>query len=184
MRCRWTGSTGAGYEAYDRAHEGWAPPAEVAVALSADPAFRGDAARLNPEQLVVLAASSCQLLSFLAVVARARVEVLRYEDEGEGIMAEDDAPTPTDLDRVAPDHPGGAGTDEERVRHLVKVAHRECYIANSLRTEVRVEPTVVVGPSRRSPRTRRCSRSSCWRRSPGSAGRAARVTGRPGRSGR
>jgi organic hydroperoxide reductase OsmC/OhrA len=147
VRCRWTGSTGAGYEHYDRAHEGWAPPAEVPVALSADPAFRGDAARLNPEQLVVLAASSCQLLSFLAVVARARVEVLSYEDEGEGLMAEDDAPTRLTSIVLRPTIQVAAGTSEERVRHLVQVAHRECYIANSLRTEVRVEPTVVLRPS-------------------------------------
>jgi len=37
-----------------------------------------------------------------------------------------------------------AGVSEDRVRHLAEVAHRECYIANSLRTEVHVEPTVVV----------------------------------------
>jgi organic hydroperoxide reductase OsmC/OhrA len=55
----WRGSTGAGYEAYDRAHEGYAPPAAAPLALSADPLFRGDPNRLNPEQLVVLAAASC-----------------------------------------------------------------------------------------------------------------------------
>jgi len=38
----------------------------------------------------------------------------------------------------------GAPVAEDRVRHLVEVAHRECYIANSLRTEVVVEPTIVV----------------------------------------
>jgi organic hydroperoxide reductase OsmC/OhrA len=39
-----------------------------------------------------------------------------------------------------------AGTSEERVRHLVEVAHRQCFIANSLRTEVDVQPTVIVDP--------------------------------------
>jgi organic hydroperoxide reductase OsmC/OhrA len=34
------------------------------------------------------------------------------------------------------------GPDEDRVRHLVEVAHRECYVANSLRTDVRVEPDI------------------------------------------
>jgi organic hydroperoxide reductase OsmC/OhrA len=38
------------------------------------------------------------------------------------------------------------GTSEQRVKHLVEVAHRQCYVANSLRTEVRVEPTVLVEP--------------------------------------
>jgi organic hydroperoxide reductase OsmC/OhrA len=146
VSCRWSGSTGAGYEAYDRAHEGSASPAERPIALSADPAFRGDAALLNPEQLVVLAASSCQLLSFLAVAARARVEVVRYADQGEGVMPEHDAPVRLTSIVLRPTIWVAPGTDEQRVRHLVEVAHRECYVANSLRTEVRVEPTVVVGP--------------------------------------
>ena len=69
VRCHWSGSTAGGYEAYDRGHEASAPPAAAVLLLSADPGFRGDPGRLNPEQLVVLAASSCQLLSFLAVAA-------------------------------------------------------------------------------------------------------------------
>jgi organic hydroperoxide reductase OsmC/OhrA len=35
---------------------------------------------------------------------------------------------------------------EERVRHLCEVAHRECYVANSLQTEIRVEPVVSISP--------------------------------------
>ena len=35
-----------------------------------------------------------------------------------------------------------SGTDHERIVHLCEVAHRECFIANSLRTEITVEPTI------------------------------------------
>jgi organic hydroperoxide reductase OsmC/OhrA len=77
-RCSWSGSTGAGYEGYDRAHVAAAPPAATELRLSGDRAFLGDAALLNPEQLLVMAASSCQLLSFLALAARARVDVVSY----------------------------------------------------------------------------------------------------------
>ena len=82
----WAGSTGAGYDHYDRGHEGAGLP------LSADPHFRGDPESLNPEVLLVLAAASCQLLSFLAVCARARIDVVRYEDDAEGVMPEDEKP--------------------------------------------------------------------------------------------
>ncbi len=146
VRCHWAGSTGAGYEVYSRAHEGSAPPAERPLVLSADAAFRGDAALLNPEQLVVLAASSCQLLSFLAVAARARVDVLRYADEGEGVMPDEHSPICLTSIVLRPTIWVAPGTSEERVKHLVKVAHHECYVANSLKTDVRVEPTVVVEP--------------------------------------
>jgi organic hydroperoxide reductase OsmC/OhrA len=112
--------------------------------LSADPAFGGDPNLLNPEQLVVLAAASCQLLSFLAVAARARIDVLGYDDEGEGVMVEDDLPMRLTSISLRPAIRVAAGTSEERVKHLVEVAHRECYVANSLLTDVHVEPTVII----------------------------------------
>ena len=142
-RCSWSGSTGVGYEHYVRAHEVGAPPAAGSLAMSSDPAFRGDPARMNPEQLLVMSASSCQLLSFLAVAARARLDVVSYEDEAEAEMPEGDKPVRITVIRLRPRIvlAGGAG-DEKRVRQLVDLAHRECYIANSLKTEVTVEPVI------------------------------------------
>lgn len=142
-RTEWEGATGAGYEEYGRAHRATAPPAAASLELSADPSFRGDPAQLNPEQLVVLAASSCQLLSFLAVAARARLDVRHYRDEAEGTMPEGDPPVRLTRIVLRPRIEVARGPTEQRVRHLCEVAHRECYIANSLRTEIVVEPTVV-----------------------------------------
>ena len=116
----------------------------MTLSLSSDPAFRGDPNLLNPEQLLVLAASSCQLLSFLAVAARARIDVLAYDDEGEGVMPEDDPPARITRITLRPRITVARGTDVDRVHHLVEVAHRECFIANSLRTEILVEATVTV----------------------------------------
>ena len=141
---RWAGSTGVGYEGYRRAHDVAVPPAAADLHLSGDPAFGGDPSLLNPEQLLVVAASSCQLLSFLAVAARARLDVEDYTDEAVGVMPTGDRVlwitridlhpriTLADTDRERP--------DAARLEHLVEVAHRECYIANSLRTEVLVHP--------------------------------------------
>jgi organic hydroperoxide reductase OsmC/OhrA len=142
-RTEWAGSTGEGYERYGRAHRASAAPAATSLELSSDPSFRGDPTKLNPEQLLVLAASSCQLLSFLAVAARARIEVRSYRDEAEGAMPEDDLPVRLTRIVLRPRIEVARGPSEERVRHLCEVAHRECYVANSLRTEVVVEPTVV-----------------------------------------
>jgi organic hydroperoxide reductase OsmC/OhrA len=96
---------------------------------------------LNPEQLLVLAAASCQLLSFLAVAARARIDVRRYVDEGTGTM--DDPPTRLTSIVLRPTIWVAPGPSDERVAHLVEVAHRECYVANSLRTDLRVEPKII-----------------------------------------
>ena len=142
---RWSGSTALGYEAYDRSHEVRAEPAITPLALTSDPAFLGNPEQLNPEQLLVAAASSCQLLSFLTVAARARLDVIAYEDEASAVMPEDDPPMRLTQIVLRPAitvvGADGANPTDERLTHLCEVAHRECFIANSLRTEVVVEPT-------------------------------------------
>jgi organic hydroperoxide reductase OsmC/OhrA/SAM-dependent methyltransferase len=140
-RCHWRGSTATGYGSYDRAHRGAVPPALGQIDLSADPAFRGDPQRCNPEQLLVLAAASCQLLSFLAVAARARIDVRGYDDDAEGVMPEDTKPVRLTAIRLRPTITVGPGHSHERLAHLVQVAHRECYIANSVTCEITVEPS-------------------------------------------
>ncbi len=139
--CAWEGSTGVGYDAYDRTHTATVAPAIDALTMSADPAFLGDAAAVNPEQLLVLAAASCQLLSFLAVAARARIDVVAYNDRAEAVMPEDDLPVRVTRITLRPRIQVRGSVGEDRLRHLCEVAHRECYIANSLTCDVRVEPT-------------------------------------------
>jgi organic hydroperoxide reductase OsmC/OhrA len=146
--CSWSGSTGVGYDGYRRDHEVSAPPADGRLMLSSDPAFRGDPTRWNPEQLLVGAAASCQLLSFLAVAARARLDVVGYEDDAVGEMPESEEPAWITRIVLRPRitmAPTAMG--EAQIRHLVGVAHRQCYIANSLKTEVVVEPTILVSQS-------------------------------------
>ncbi|MGH9184514.1 MAG: OsmC family protein [Acidimicrobiales bacterium] len=143
----WQGSTGAGYDVYNRTHRAVAPPAEAELSLSADAAFHGVEALLDPEQLVVMAASSCQLLSFLAVAARARIDVVAYEDDAEAIMPwEEGREYLTRIvlrPRITVVRSQTDGPTPERVRALVAVAHRECYVANSLRSDVDVEPEIL-----------------------------------------
>jgi organic hydroperoxide reductase OsmC/OhrA len=142
VTCSWRGSTGIGYEAYDRTHVASAPPAAAELTLASDPAFRGDPSLLNPEQLLVLAAASCQLLAFLAVASRARVDVVAYHDDAEAVMPEDDPPARITAITLRPRITVGGMQPVEKVERLVRIAHQECYIANSLTTEITVEPTI------------------------------------------
>jgi organic hydroperoxide reductase OsmC/OhrA len=141
--CAWSGSTAVGYDSYDRAHSLRCPPADPVVAMSGDPAFHGDATRLNPEQLLLAAAASCQLLSFLAVAARARVDVLGYEDEAEADMPEDDRPMRITAIRLRPRITVAPGTDPETVHKLVGLAHDHCFIANSLTSSMDIQATII-----------------------------------------
>lgn len=144
VACSWSGSTGAGYDAYERAHSVTAAPADAKLALSADPAFLGDPRHLNPEQLLLAAAASCQLLSFLAIAARARLDVVAYQDRAEAFMPEAGQPVRITEIRLAPRITARVPATEDRIRHLCEVAHRECFIANSVTCEITVTPSVTV----------------------------------------
>ena len=143
VTCRWSGSTGVGYDHYIRAHEISAAPAEASLKLSGDPAFRGDARLLNPEQLLVMAASSCQLLSFLAVAARKRLDVVDYVDQAEGFMPEDDKPIRVTRIVLKP-RITVKGGDVAAVKKAVEIGHHECFIANSLKTDIQVQAEIII----------------------------------------
>lgn len=136
-RSLWQGSTGAGWDGYDRAHRVSAPPAAQELSVTTGERH-GDPSLLNPEQLVVAAASSCQLLWFLHLAAKARVDVVEYEDRAEGRMP---AGAITEI-LLRPRIVVTGDTPEERVRRLCELAHRECNVARSLSGEVRLEPEV------------------------------------------
>jgi organic hydroperoxide reductase OsmC/OhrA len=142
-RLRWSGSTGAGWEGYDRAHTALAPPAEQEVRLTTGEPH-GDSTILNPEQLLVMAASSCQMLWFLHLAAKARIDVVGYEDEAQGILREDDDPSAGVSEiTLRPSITVAGDVPEERVLRLVGTAHEHCNIANSLNSEMRIDARVL-----------------------------------------
>jgi organic hydroperoxide reductase OsmC/OhrA len=118
-----------------------APPAEQEVHVTTGES-RGDPAVLNPEQLLLMAASSCQMLWFLHLAAKARIDVVSYEDEATALMPENDEPTRITEIALRPRIVVNGDASEERVRKLVETAHDYCYVANSLNSAMTIEPTV------------------------------------------
>ena len=137
-RLRWAGSTGAGWERYDRAHEAVSPPAEQSLTLTTGES-KGDPRHLNPEQLLVMAASSCQLLWFLHLAAKARIDVVEYVDEPTAEMPEGEGLSGIVL---RPRIVLGSEADKERIEKLVQTAHEHCNVAACLRTPIVIEPRV------------------------------------------
>ena len=140
-RLQWRGSTGLGWDHYDRGHAAIAPPAEQEVRLTTGES-QGDPAVLNPEQLVVMAASSCQMLFFLHLASKARIDVVEYVDEASAVMPLDDEPVRLTEITLRPRIVIAGDASEERVQKLVHTAHEHCYIANSLKSVVTLEPSV------------------------------------------
>lgn len=132
---RWTGNEGTGtsaYRTYNRNHDLLAHGKPV-ISGSSDPAFRGDATRWNPEELLLASISACHKLWYLSLCANAGVCVTAYDDDATAEMIED------------PDHGGHfrsaqlrplvalkRGSDVELARRLHDEAHHKCFIANSV----------------------------------------------------
>jgi organic hydroperoxide reductase OsmC/OhrA len=118
-----------------------APPAEQELRVTTGES-KGDPAALNPEQLVLMAASSCQMLWFLHLAAKARVDVVAYEDEAEALMPEDQEPVRITDITLRPRITVSGDASEERVRKLVDQAHGYCFVANSLNSSMVISPTI------------------------------------------
>jgi organic hydroperoxide reductase OsmC/OhrA len=145
----WTGNTGEGtstYRSYQRQHVVTAPGAPP-IPGSSDQAFRGDAARWNPEQLIVASQSQCHMLWYLHVCAEAGVIVDGYVDDAEGTM------------ELEPSGSGRFTGTVLRPRVVVRAAamidvaqqahhraHEMCFIANSVNFPVRIDGTVTADP--------------------------------------
>jgi organic hydroperoxide reductase OsmC/OhrA len=140
-RLNWSGSTGLGWDNYDRVHSATAPPAGQEIQITTGESH-GDPSILNPEQLLVMSASSCQMMSFLHLAAKARIDVVAYDDEATGVMPEGDKPLRIAEITLRPRITVAGDASEERVRKLVHTAHEHCFIANSLNSAMSIEPTV------------------------------------------
>ena len=130
---------------YSRAHT-WTFDGGVSVPASSSPAsvplpYSAENA-VDPEEALVAAASSCHMLWFLSLAARAGFLIESYNDEAYGVL-EKDASGRLSMTRITlrPQTVwGGERTPgPEEIAALHRAAHDECYIANSLKGEVIVE---------------------------------------------
>jgi organic hydroperoxide reductase OsmC/OhrA len=142
----WTGNRGAGtkdYRAYARDHEISAEGKSAPVAGSSEKVFRGDAARYNPEELLVASLSACHMLWFLHLCAAAAIIVTDYRDAATGTMAEHTDGS-GEFTRVTL-RPHVVITSPDRIAEVIELhakAHHLCFIARSVNFPVEHEPVV------------------------------------------
>ena len=142
---RWTGNLGTGttgYKDYGRNHE-ISAPGKPLIPGSSDPAFRGDAERYNPEELLVASLSTCHMLWYLHLAAVNKVVVLDYEDRADGTM-EESADGGGRFVRVTlrPRITVTAQSDLDTAKRLHHDAHEKCFIANSVNFPVGCAPVI------------------------------------------
>jgi organic hydroperoxide reductase OsmC/OhrA len=148
LTTQWTGNKGSGtssYTAYDRSMT-TLKENKPALLLSADPAFRGDQTRYNPEELLLASLSSCHMLWYLHLCSAAGVIVVDYTDNASGEMEETSEGggrfTSVTL------HPEVVVKDAAMLAQanaLHAKAHALCFIANSVNFPVLHEAACKVG---------------------------------------
>ena len=130
------------YATYDRTHT-WTFDGGTQVKASAAPEYQGDAALVNPEEALAAALSSCHMLTFFAIAARKRYVVDSYEDAAVATLdknAEGQLAITRVILRPRVVFGGDKSPDGSELEALHESAHRNCFIANSVRTELIVEP--------------------------------------------
>ena len=97
---------------------------------------------VDPEEMLVASISACHLLTFLHLAAKARIDVVEYEDRAEAEMPEDEEPVRITRISLRPRIVVASDVPEERVARLCELAHERCYVANSLKSEVTLDATI------------------------------------------
>lgn len=147
VKVDWAGNTGAGtsgYRDYERAHEISAAGKPVLYG-SSDPAFRGDATRYNPEELLVAALSTCHMLWYLHLCADSGIVVTAYVDQPRGQMLETEDGGGRFVEVVLrPEVTVKEAADLLVAETLHEQAHHLCFIANSVNFPVSCTGTIRV----------------------------------------
>ena len=128
------------YQTYNRAHE-WQFTGTT-VPASATKEYRGDPQRVNPEEALVAALSSCHMLTFLAIATKRKLSLDSYSDDAVGFMEKNEAGRLA-ITRVTlrpkivwTEGVTASSADLEAMHHE---AHEGCFIANSVTTKITVE---------------------------------------------
>jgi len=131
---------------YSRAHQ-WAFDGGVEIPASASPHVvplpYSVAEAVDPEEAFVASLSSCHMLWFLSIAAGRGFVVESYRDEAKGVMGKNDEGRLA-MTRVTL-HPrvtfaGGSTPSAEQISAIHEAAHEQCFIANSVKSDVRCEP--------------------------------------------
>ncbi|MBK7857722.1 MAG: OsmC family protein [Archangiaceae bacterium] len=154
-RIEWeSGASGADFVKgrYTREHR-WSFDGGVTVPATASPhvvpAPWSKPGNVDPEQALVASISSCHLLTFLYVASKAGFAVAKYADHAVGVMTKNERGIPwVSKVTLTPEIQwlGKAPTEDEE-HELHEAAHEQCFIAQSVKTEI-----VVSRPRSQPPR--------------------------------
>ena len=120
-------------------------PQRPAVAIGAPPEFGGPADAWSPEQLCVAAVNACIMATFLAIAANSKLTFRKYSASATGTLEKVEGRGPV-ITRIVvkPRITIGPDVDRGRVERILKMSEKNCYISNSLQSQVTLEAEIVV----------------------------------------
>lgn len=144
----WTGNIGQGtqsYMSYKRKYTVRVKGKPDFIG-SSDPAFRGDSSKHNPEELFLMALSSCHMLWYLHLCSTNQITVVEYKDPAEGIMLEEQSGAGRFTSVIL--KPTVVIREKEKLELAEKLHHeanKMCFIANSCNFMIQHEPRIILG---------------------------------------
>lgn len=133
------GDSDFAYKSYSRNHQWTFPRSGQTLQASAAVEYLGDVQAVDPEEAFTSSLASCHLLTFLAVASLSGYVVDSYEDEATGYLEKGENGKPW-LARVVLRprirFSGDKQPTEADLEKLHEKAHRECFLANSVKTEI------------------------------------------------
>jgi len=141
LKIEWTGNNGNGTEKYDSYGRDFTIHFEdkAAICASADAMFRGDSSKLNPEEMLLSALSSCHMLWFFHECADHGVNVIEYTDNPEAFLEISPGKggrfNSANLNPVVTIRPLDKQID---LLALHEMAAQKCFIANSCNFPVKI----------------------------------------------
>lgn len=130
--CRWTGGRSGVVQTGDK------PP----LAVSSPPEFNGEATKWSPEEMLVAAVEGCTMGTFLALAERNGLPVAWYSSTAEGLLEAVDGEYRLTRVIVRPTVALRPGESADLAFRLLRKAHHQCLIGNSICGELWFEPTV------------------------------------------
>lgn len=147
LELEWTGNKGLGtqhYTAYDRTYT-IRSECKQDLCLSSDPHFRGDARLYNPEELLLMAASSCHMLWYLHLCADEDIVVESYKDHPTAsLLIQENGAGYFEQIVLNPRVTVRAGADKALAEALHERANQMCFIANTLRIKITHKPVISI----------------------------------------
>ncbi|HEY1425052.1 MAG TPA: OsmC family protein [Caulobacteraceae bacterium] len=129
------------YDAFNREHEVRFEDGRVVLAGDAAADYGGRGAGVDPEALFAASLAACHMLSFLAVAARMRIVVDAYEDAAVASVGKDaDGRLAVTRVKLRPRVTLAGELAPGKLAHLHDLAHRNCFVANAVKSEVVIQP--------------------------------------------